>query len=67
VLYFANPGSADDIAIFTDLGPEPADDLKWVLVGGYILGYFEQALERIEAQLSALSAKRQEHAPPKAN
>jgi hypothetical protein len=57
VLYFANPGSADDIVTFTDLGPDPADDLKWVLVAGHILGYFEQALDRIEAQLPALSEK----------
>jgi hypothetical protein len=63
VLYFANPGSADDIATFNDRGPGPEDDLKWVLVSAHLLGHFETALDRIEAQLPALSAKGKTEAP----
>jgi len=60
VLYFANLKSeyASDTAIFSDGGPDPRADLQWILVTADLLQYFEQALERIEAELPALSAKR---------
>jgi len=57
VLFFADQKTESDIAIFSDSGPDPRADLQWILVGTDLLQYFEQALERIEAQLPALSAK----------
>jgi len=62
ILYFGNPGNPEDIIRFTDSGPGPNDDLKWVLVGGNLLMHFEQALDRIAAQLPALSEKGRQEA-----
>jgi hypothetical protein len=47
----------DDVAVFSDMGPEPDDDLRWVLVGGSILGFLEEAITCIESQLPGLSAR----------
>jgi|SRR6516164_406322 hypothetical protein len=63
VLYFADLQSERDTAIFQDGGPDPTDDLQWVIVGTDLLKYFEQALDRIEARLPALSAKGRELSP----
>jgi hypothetical protein len=63
VLYFADLQSERDTAIFQDAGSDPTDDLKWIIVGTNLLRYFEQALDRIEARLPALSAKGRELSP----
>jgi hypothetical protein len=64
VVYFQQL-AGNDVAVFSDLGPEPDDDLKWVLVGGSILGFLEEAIARIESQLPGLSAKGAEAKPNK--
>lgn len=56
-LYFAQYDLRADIVSFSDRGPAPEDDLKWVLVGGRLLGYLEEAIDRIETALQPLSAK----------
>jgi len=65
VLFFADlkTESASDTAIFCDGGPDPKADLQWILVGIDLLQYFEQALDRIDAQLPGLSAKGAAEAP----
>jgi hypothetical protein len=60
-----NPGNNEDVITFNDRGPEPKDDLKWVLVAAHTLKHFEEALVRIEGELPALSAKGAELAPRK--
>jgi hypothetical protein len=54
-LYFAVHEKTSDVFTFTDKGPDSKDDLKWVLVGGNLLGHFIEALNRIEQVLPALS------------
>jgi hypothetical protein len=67
VLYFADLQAEEttDTAVFHDAGPAPADDLQWIIVGTHMLRHFEDALNRIEAQLPALSAKGLEQSPHK--
>jgi hypothetical protein len=59
ILYFADLKTehASDTAIFPDGGTDPRADLQWIMVAADLLRYFEQALERIEAELPGLSAK----------
>ena len=57
VIYFQRLGRENDIATFHDEGPAPEDDLKWVLVGAFMLSYFEEAVKRVETALPALSAR----------
>jgi hypothetical protein len=57
VIYFQRLGQENDIATFHSEGPAPEDDLKWVLVGAFMLSYFEEAIQRVEDALPALSAK----------
>ncbi|XKH34260.1 hypothetical protein ACIU1J_11310 [Azospirillum doebereinerae] len=54
-LYFGKHDVKADVVTFSDAGPEPEDDLKWVLVGGHVLSHFLDALGRIEAELPRLS------------
>jgi hypothetical protein len=56
VVYFQTFGEEADVEIYSDCGPDPENDLKWVLVGGSILQHFDDAVTRIEAQLPGLSA-----------
>jgi hypothetical protein len=46
---------ADDIARFDDSGPDVHADLQWIFVASYFLTHFEQVMDRIEAELPALS------------
>ncbi|MGE0163098.1 MAG: hypothetical protein AB7S71_08170 [Dongiaceae bacterium] len=57
LLYFAQHDLSADVVAFSDRGPAPEDDLKWTLVAGHILGYLDEALDRVENALPALSAK----------
>lgn len=57
VLYFAEHDRSADVVTFSDRGPAPDDDLKWTLVAGHTLGYLDDATNRIETALPALSAK----------
>jgi hypothetical protein len=59
VLYFADLKTeyAADTVTFSDGGPDPRADLQWILVAADLLRYFEQALDRVEAVLPALSVQ----------
>jgi hypothetical protein len=61
--FFANMQNQEDVAYFTDSGPDPQADLQWVFVASYFLSNFETVMDRIEAELPALSAKGAAMAP----
>jgi hypothetical protein len=65
VLYFADLKTeyTQDAALFSDSGPDPRADLQWITVAAHLLKYFEEALERIESQLPALSERGALEAP----
>ena len=56
-LYFIDPRHQGDVHVFTALGHDPKEDLKWVLVGGHILVHFADAMDRLGALLPALSER----------
>ncbi|ALG75762.1 hypothetical protein VY88_33085 [Azospirillum thiophilum] len=62
-LYFAQPSDAGNVVTFSDAGPDPKDDLHWVLVGGHLLSHLVEALERIDAALPGLSDRGREQRP----
>jgi hypothetical protein len=47
--------AAVDMARFFDSSPVPRADLRWIFVASYFLDQFEAAMDRIEAELPALS------------
>jgi hypothetical protein len=57
MLYFAEKSKTEDAYVFSDGGPDPAADLKWVLVSIRMLEEFEKSLDRVEAALLGLSAR----------
>jgi hypothetical protein len=54
--FFANMNGPEDVAYFTDSGPDPTADLQWIIVAAYFLTHFEVLMNQIEAQLPKLSA-----------
>jgi hypothetical protein len=65
VVYFQSLDDRTDTLRYSDRGPAPDEDLKWVLIGAYTLELFDQAIARIEANLPALSARGAELSPKK--
>jgi hypothetical protein len=63
VLFFADLPRDKDVANFRNGGPDPNADLQWILVGADLLQHFENAIERIEAALPALSQRGREQSP----
>ena len=54
---FADMRNAEDVAYFSESGPDARADLQWVFVAAYFLSNFEAVIDRIEAELTALSAR----------
>ena len=54
-IYYGTHDKVKDIVVFSADGPDPFDNLKWVLVSGNLLGYFLSAVERLEKALPAIS------------
>jgi hypothetical protein len=66
--FFADmSNAADDVARFSDSGPDPRADLQWIFVACYFLDQFEAVMDRIEAELPALSALGAAQAPSSGN
>jgi hypothetical protein len=61
--FFASMSNPEDVAYFSDSGPDPQADLQWIFVAAYFLSHFEAAMDRIEAELPALSALGSAQAP----
>jgi hypothetical protein len=61
--FFANMSNPEDVAYFSDSGPDPRADLQWIFVASYFLSHFEKVIDRIEAELPALSALGAAQAP----
>jgi hypothetical protein len=57
VIYFGRDDQRADVVTFTDVGPDPHHELKWVLIGGRILEYVLEAMDRLEAALPSLSER----------
>lgn len=57
VIYFAHDDVSADIVTFSDIGPDPHHELKWVLIAGRLLEYVEDALSRLDAALLGLSER----------
>jgi hypothetical protein len=55
--FFAAMSNAEDVAYFSDSGPDAHADLQWIFVAAYFLSNFEAVMDRIEAELPALSAR----------
>jgi hypothetical protein len=55
--FFAKMNNPEDVAYFSDSGPDVHADLQWIFVASYLLSNFEQVMNRIEALLPALTAK----------
>jgi hypothetical protein len=55
--FFANMRNAEDVAYFSESGPDARADLQWIFVAAYFLSDFEAVVDRIEAELPALSAR----------
>jgi len=64
-LYFIEPEHQGDLHVFASRGHDPKEDLKWVLVRGYILTHFADAMDRLEAVLPGLSERGSLEAPSK--
>lgn len=60
-LYFWQPDDGGGIITFSDAGPDLKDDLNWALVGGHMLSYLAEALDRIDATLPVLSDQGRKH------
>jgi hypothetical protein len=65
--FASNPDKDDDVVTFSDGGPDPRADLQWILAACSLLTHFEAALNRIDAELPALSEKGRANAPTPAN
>jgi hypothetical protein len=61
--FFASMSNPEDVAYFSESGPDPQADLQWVLVASSLLSQFEAVMDRVEAELPALSALRATNAP----
>jgi len=62
--FFADMSDAvNDVAVFSDSGPDPRADLQWIFVAADFLNQFEAVMDRIEAALPALSALGAAQAP----
>jgi len=55
--FFAGMQNAEDVAYFSESGPDPRADLQWIFVAAYFLANFEAVVLRIEEELPALSAR----------
>jgi hypothetical protein len=55
--FFANMHNAEDVAYFSGSGPDVHADLQWIIVAAYFLSHFEAVMDRIEAELPALSVR----------
>jgi hypothetical protein len=55
--FFADMRNAEDVAYFSESGPDARADLQWIFVAAYFLGNFEAVIDRIEAELPGLSAR----------
>src|SRR5262249_29955657 len=55
--FFATMDNPEDVAFFSDSGPDARADLQWIFVAAYLLSNFEQVMNRIEALLPDLTAK----------
>jgi len=55
--FFADMRNAEDVAYFSESGPDARADLQWIFVAAYFLSNFEAVMDRIEAELPALSAR----------
>ncbi len=63
--FFASMSNPEDVAYFSDSGPDPKADLQWVIIAAYFLTHFEAVMDRIEAELPALSVLGAAQAPNK--
>jgi len=61
--YFASNPDANDVVTFSDGGQDPRSDLQWILIGCHMLEHFEAVLNRIDAELPALSEKGRNESP----
>jgi hypothetical protein len=61
--FFASMSNPEDVAYFSDSGPDPQADLQWIFVASYFLSHFEASMDRIEAELPGLSALGAAQAP----
>jgi hypothetical protein len=61
--FFANMRNTEDVAYFSDSGPDVHDDLQWIIVAASFLTHFEAVMDRIEAELPTLSARGQAERP----
>jgi hypothetical protein len=55
--FFANMQNPEDVAYFSDSGPDARADLQWIFVAAYFLSNFGALMDRIEGVLPALSAR----------
>jgi hypothetical protein len=53
--FFATMNNPEDVAYFSDSGPNVHADLQWIFVASYLLSNFEQVMNRIEAVLPGLT------------
>jgi hypothetical protein len=61
--FFADMRDPNDIAVFDDSGPDVHADLQWIIIAASFLVQFEEVMDRIEAELPALSAAGAAQAP----
>jgi hypothetical protein len=61
--FFADMSDPSDIAVFDDSGPDVHADLQWIIIAASFLVQFEEVMDRIEAELPALSALGAAQAP----
>ena len=57
IIYFGRDDQDADVVTFSDSGPDPNHELKWVLIAGRILEYVEEGMNRLEAALPDLSVR----------
>jgi hypothetical protein len=57
IIYFGRDDQDADVITFSDFGPDPHHELKWVLIAGRILEYVEEGMNRLEAALPDLSER----------
>lgn len=66
-LYYGVHYKEKDTVIFNANGPDPDDNLKWVLVSGNLLGHFLAAFDRLEKALPAISELGRQQKPSKSD
>jgi hypothetical protein len=57
VIYFAHDDPKADVVTFSDIGPDPHHELKWILIAGRLLECVEEAMSRLDAALPGLSER----------